>query len=126
MVEPTESEPKAELDRFIDAMIAIRAEIRAVEEGRLEREDNPLRNAPHTAAMACADDWAHAYARELAAYPLPALRAGKYWPPVGAPTTSTATATWSAPARPWRITSRSGARREARIAHAGGATVGHV
>jgi glycine dehydrogenase len=83
MVEPTESEPRAELDRFIDAMIAIRAEIRAVEEGRLQREDNPLRNAPHTAAMVCADDWPHAYARELAAYPVASLRACKYWPPVG-------------------------------------------
>ncbi len=83
MVEPTESESKAELDRFIDAMIAIREEIRAVAEGRLEREDNPLRNAPHTAAMVCADAWPHAYTRELAAYPLAGLRAHKYWPPVG-------------------------------------------
>jgi glycine dehydrogenase len=83
MVEPTESESRAELDRFIDAMIAIRAEIRAVEEGRLDREDNPLRQAPHTAAMVCADAWPHGYARELAAYPLAALRARKYWPPVG-------------------------------------------
>ena len=83
MVEPTESEPKAELDRFIDAMIAIREEIRAVEQGRLERDDNPLRHAPHTAAMVCADAWPHSYARELAAYPVAALRAHKYWPPVG-------------------------------------------
>jgi glycine dehydrogenase len=83
MVEPTESESKAELDRFIDAMIAIRAEIRAVEEGRLDREDNPLRQAPHTAAMVCADAWLHGYARELAAYPVAGLRACKYWPPVG-------------------------------------------
>jgi len=83
MVEPTESESKVELDRFIDAMIAIRAEIRAVEEGRLDREDNPLRHAPHTAAMVLADEWAHGYSRELAAYPLPGLRAHKYWPPVG-------------------------------------------
>ena len=83
MVEPTESEPKAELDRFIDAMIAIREEIRAVEEGRLAREDNPLGNAPHTAAMVCADAWPHAYTRELAAFPLADLRAHKYWPPVG-------------------------------------------
>ncbi len=82
MVEPTESESKAELDRFIDAMVAIRAEIRAVEEGRFEREDNPLRQAPHTAAMVCADAWSHAYARELACYPVAALRARKYWPPV--------------------------------------------
>jgi len=83
MIEPTESESKAELDGFIEAMIAIREEIRAVEEGRLEREDNPLRNAPHTAAMVCADVWPHGYARELAAYPLARLRACKYWPPVG-------------------------------------------
>jgi glycine dehydrogenase len=83
MVEPTESESKAELDRFIDAMIAIRSEIRAVEEGRFEREDNPLRNAPHTATMVCANAWTHRYARELAAYPLAQLRACKYWPPVG-------------------------------------------
>ena len=83
MVEPTESESKEELDRFCDAMIAIRAEIRAIEEGRMDREDNPLRHAPHTSAAACADQWPHAYSRELAAFPLPALRAGKYWPPVG-------------------------------------------
>jgi glycine dehydrogenase len=83
MVEPTECESKAELDRFIDAMIAIREEIRAVEEGRLDREDNPLKHAPHTAAMVSADDWRHAYSRETAAYPVPELRARKYWPPVG-------------------------------------------
>ena len=65
MVEPTESESKAELDRFIDAMIAIREEIRAVEEGRLDRDDNPLKHAPHTAAMVSADEWRHAYSREL-------------------------------------------------------------
>ena len=83
MVEPTESEPKAELDRFCEAMIAIREEIRAVEEGRLDREDNPLKHAPHTAAAVLADDWKHAYPRELAAYPVKALRETKYWPPVG-------------------------------------------
>ncbi len=83
MVEPTESESKAELDRFIDAMIAIREEIRAVEEGRLDRGDNPLKHAPHTAAMVSADEWRHAYSRELAAYPVPGLRTHKYWPPVG-------------------------------------------
>ena len=82
MVEPTESESKSELDRFIDAMIAIRAEIRDVEEGRMDHDDNPLKHAPHTAAMVLADDWRHAYARELAAFPLPELRAHKYWPPV--------------------------------------------
>jgi glycine dehydrogenase len=83
MVEPTESESKEELDRFIEAMIAIREEIRAVEEGRSDREDNPLKHAPHTAAVVIADDWKHAYARETAAYPLPSLIAKKYWPPVG-------------------------------------------
>jgi glycine dehydrogenase len=83
MVEPTESESKAELDRFIAAMIAIREEIRAVEQGTMDREDNPLKHAPHTAAMVCADRWPHAYSRELAAYPVADLRAHKYWPPVG-------------------------------------------
>jgi glycine dehydrogenase len=82
MIEPTESESKAELDRFCEAMIAIRAEIRAVEEGRFDREDNPLKNAPHTAAMVTADAWTHPYSRETAAYPVPALRESKYWPPV--------------------------------------------
>jgi len=83
MVEPTESESKEELDRFIEAMIAIREEIRAVEEGRVDREDNPLKHAPHTAAVVTADEWPHAYSREVAAYPLPSLEARKYWPPVG-------------------------------------------
>jgi glycine dehydrogenase len=83
MVEPTESESKEELDRFIDAMIAIRDEIRAVEEGKSDREDNPLKNAPHTATVVVADDWSHAYSRETAAYPLTSLIARKYWPPVG-------------------------------------------
>jgi glycine dehydrogenase len=83
MVEPTESESKAELDRFIDAMIAIRSEIRAVEQAGPDGDDNPLKHAPHTAAMVCADAWPHRYARELAAYPLATLRARKYWPPVG-------------------------------------------
>jgi glycine dehydrogenase len=83
MVEPTESESKAELDRFCDAMIAIREEIRAVEEGRMDREDNPLRNAPHTAAQVAADEWRHGYSRSEAAYPLESLRAAKYWCPVG-------------------------------------------
>ncbi len=83
MIEPTESESKIELDRFIDAMIAIRAEIRAVEEGRADRSDNPLKNAPHTAAALLAADWTHPYSREQAAYPVPALKGNKYWPPVG-------------------------------------------
>jgi glycine dehydrogenase len=83
MVEPTESEPRAELDRFCDAMIAIREEIRAIEEGRSDREDNPLRNAPHTAQAVISDQWTHAYSREQAAYPAPWTREHKYWPPVG-------------------------------------------
>ena len=83
MVEPTESESKTELDRFCDAMIAIRDEIRAVEQGRLPREDNPLKNAPHTAASLLVGDWNHAYPREVAAYPVDSLRRQKYWSPVG-------------------------------------------
>jgi len=82
MVEPTESESKAELDRFIAAMIAIREEIRAIENGAMDKRDNPLKNAPHTAAMVCADQWSHAYSREQAAYPLASLKTDKYWPPV--------------------------------------------
>jgi glycine dehydrogenase len=82
MVEPTESEPKAELDRFIDAMIAIRAEIRAVEQGRMDKADNPLKNAPHTAEEVTASEWTHPYSREQAAFPLPFVRGHKYWPPV--------------------------------------------
>ncbi|EIL89157.1 glycine dehydrogenase [Rhodanobacter sp. 115] len=82
MVEPTESESQFELDRFIDAMIQIRDEIRAVEEGKLDREDNPLHHAPHTAAMVSGTEWTHAYPRELAAFPLATLRQQKYWPPV--------------------------------------------
>ena len=82
MVEPTESESQHELDRFIDAMIQIRSEIRAVEEGQLDREDNPLKNAPHTATAVSASEWTHAYPRELAAFPLASLRQAKYWPPV--------------------------------------------
>ena len=82
MVEPTESESQHELDRFIDAMIQIRDEIRAVEDGRLDREDNPLKHAPHTATMVSASEWIHAYPRELAAFPLASLRQQKYWSPV--------------------------------------------
>ena len=80
MVEPTESEPLSELDRFIDAMIAIRQEIRRIEQGEWPRGDNPLKNAPHTATHLLADAWAHPYSRQVAAGPQPA--AGKYWPPV--------------------------------------------
>ena len=82
MVEPTESESKAELDRFVDAMIAIRGEIRAVEEGRADRADNVLKHAPHTAAAIAADDWPHRYRRKDAAYPVASLVDRKYWPPV--------------------------------------------
>ncbi len=82
MVEPTESETKAELDRFCAAMIAIREEIAAIAAGRLDRRDNPLKNAPHTAAELLSGDWQHAYSREAAAYPLPFVAAAKYWPPV--------------------------------------------
>jgi glycine dehydrogenase len=82
MVEPTESESQHELDRFCDAMIQIRDEIRAIEDGRLDREDNPLKHAPHTATQVSASEWTHAYPRELAAFPLPTLKLQKYWPPV--------------------------------------------
>src|SRR6185503_2554739 len=83
MVEPTESEAKDELDRFCDAMIAIRGEIQAVIDGTADREDNVLVNAPHTAAAAAADEWRHKYSREQAAFPLPFVRARKFWPSVG-------------------------------------------
>ena len=82
MIEPTESESKAELDRFCDAMIAIRAEIAKVASGEFDARDNPLVNAPHT-AEAIADEWTHPYSRELAAYPVASLRGNKYWSPVG-------------------------------------------
>ncbi|MCX5796641.1 MAG: aminomethyl-transferring glycine dehydrogenase [Elusimicrobia bacterium] len=83
MVEPTESESKAELDRFCAAMLAIRAEVREIEAGKADRADNPLKNAPHTAAAVCADSWSHPYSREKAAYPAPWLREHKFWPAVG-------------------------------------------
>jgi len=82
MVEPTESESLHELDRFINAMIQIREEIAAIEDGRLDREDNPLKHAPHTATAVSGSEWGHAYPRELAAFPLASLRQQKYWPPV--------------------------------------------
>ncbi|MEI6239127.1 MAG: aminomethyl-transferring glycine dehydrogenase [Planctomycetia bacterium] len=83
MVEPTESEPLAELDRFVDAMIAIREEIRRIEAGEWPEGDNPLKHAPHTAASVAATDWEHPYTREQAAYPVPGIERRKYWPPVG-------------------------------------------
>jgi glycine dehydrogenase len=82
MIEPTESEPKTELDRFCDSLIAIREEIRAIEEGRMDRTDNPLKNAPHTAMMIAADEWKHPYTREQAAYPAAHTRQHKFWPHV--------------------------------------------
>jgi glycine dehydrogenase len=82
MVEPTESESKEELDRFCEAMIAIREEIRAIEEGRSDRKDNTLKHAPHTAQILLADTWNHSYSREQAAYPAPWTREHKFWPAV--------------------------------------------
>jgi len=82
MIEPTESEDLTELDRFADAMIAIRREIDKVASGEYDRTDNPLKNAPHTAEHVAADEWPHPYSRAEAAYPVPGLRAAKYWPPV--------------------------------------------
>jgi glycine dehydrogenase len=83
MVEPTESEPLKELDRFCDAMVAIRDEIRKVENGAWPPEDNPLKAAPHTAVALLKTDWPHPYSREEAAYPVKSLRQQKYWSPVG-------------------------------------------
>jgi glycine dehydrogenase len=83
MVEPTESENLAELDRFVEAMVAIRGEIDKVASGEWDAQDNPLRNAPHTAEAVTADEWSHGYTRAEAAYPLASLRTDKYWPPVG-------------------------------------------
>jgi glycine dehydrogenase len=83
MVEPTESEPLEELDRFCDAMISIRKEIEEIEQGLADREDNVLKHAPHTSEEVIADGWNHAYAREKAAYPVPGLRRNKFWPSVG-------------------------------------------
>ena len=82
MIEPTESESKRELDRFCAAMLAIREEVRSIERGEADAADNPLRNAPHTAADVVGD-WRHRYPREQAVYPIATLREGKYWPPVG-------------------------------------------
>ena len=83
MVEPTESESLEELDRFCDAMVAIRQEIARIEKGEWSQDDNPLKHAPHTAQAVCATEWAHGYSREAAAYPLNSLRRSKYWSPVG-------------------------------------------
>ncbi len=82
MIEPTESEPKEELDRFCDAMIAIREEIGEVEEGKADKQNNVLKHAPHTASVALAEKWDHPYSREKAVYPLPYVKAAKFWPTV--------------------------------------------
>jgi glycine dehydrogenase len=83
MIEPTESESKAELDRFCDALIAIREEVRDIESGVLDRQDNPLKHAPHTVESVVSDAWSHAYSRERAAFPAPWIRQRKFWPFVG-------------------------------------------
>ncbi|MEP6621872.1 MAG: glycine dehydrogenase (aminomethyl-transferring), partial [bacterium] len=83
MIEPTESEPKAELDRFCDALIAIREEVRQIEIGASDREDNPLKHAPHTMRAVVSDAWDHKYGRELAAFPTEDTRQRKFWPSVG-------------------------------------------
>jgi glycine dehydrogenase len=82
MIEPTESESRAELDRLCDALIAIREEITAIEQGRMSRDDNPLKNAPHPADVLLASEWTHPYTREQAAYPAHWTRVHKFWPPV--------------------------------------------
>lgn len=83
MIEPTESEAKEELDRFCDAVLAICQEIKEIEEGKVNPENNVLKNAPHTAAEVTADTWEHPYSREKAAFPLPYIKENKFWPPVG-------------------------------------------
>ncbi len=82
MIEPTESEDKAELDRFCDALIAIYHEIQSIENGTIDKLDNALKNAPHTQAVVCADEWNHSYNRQVAAFPLPYVRLNKFWPSV--------------------------------------------
>jgi glycine dehydrogenase len=82
MIEPTESEPKDELDRFCEALIAIRAEIQGVVDGKVDARDNVLKNAPHTAEEVTSDEWTHPYSRQQAAFPLPFVRANKFWPAV--------------------------------------------
>jgi glycine dehydrogenase len=83
MIEPTESESKEELDRYVDALIAIREEVRAIEEGKMDVKNNPLKNAPHTMDMVMNSSWDKPYSREQAAFPLPFVKANKFWPSVG-------------------------------------------
>ncbi|MCK4711113.1 MAG: glycine dehydrogenase (aminomethyl-transferring), partial [Gammaproteobacteria bacterium] len=83
MIEPTESESKQEIDRFCDAMIAIKKEIDDVDSGALDKDDNPLKHAPHTVVSVSSNEWGHSYSRELAGYPVASLKTSKYWPPVG-------------------------------------------
>ncbi len=82
MIEPTESEDKAELDRFCDALLSIREEIKAIEEGKADKKDNPLKNAPHTQFVVTADEWKHTYSRQTAAFPLHYVTLNKFWPSV--------------------------------------------
>jgi glycine dehydrogenase len=82
MIEPTESEDKAELDRFCDALISIREEIREIEEGKKDKKDNALKNAPHTQSVVVNTEWTKAYTREQAAFPLPYVHENKFWPAV--------------------------------------------
>jgi glycine dehydrogenase len=83
MIEPTESETKAELDRFCDALISIHGEIIAIERGEISKTDNPLKNAPHTARAVTAEEWPHGYSRKVAAFPAPWVADSKFWPSVG-------------------------------------------
>jgi glycine dehydrogenase len=82
MIEPTESEDKGELDRFCEALLSIRREIAMMEEGAMDKKDNPLKNAPHTQFQVCSDDWKKTYSRELAAFPLDYVKLNKFWPSV--------------------------------------------
>jgi glycine dehydrogenase len=83
MIEPTESESKQEMDRYCDALIAIKKEVEAIEAGKLDKTNNPLKNAPHTQSCVISDEWNRPYGRELAAYPASWLRDYKFWPSVG-------------------------------------------